>query len=95
MEDISPFLSNRKVVKHEILGEGAWRIATKHDPKREIVVMMVEHAEAIETPEEHLRANLVTIGLSVVGFDRVCTDDDLGHHPAADRQDIAGIPMQL
>ncbi|MDG2220723.1 MAG: protein kinase [Rubripirellula sp.] len=70
--DISPFLSDEKgegnVVNDPILGEGRWRVATKRDPEQGLVVMMAERAEDIETPGKRLRADLVTIGLSVVGF---------------------------
>jgi hypothetical protein len=77
--DLSPYLSSLssgKIGKHPISGSGRWRIANKDfkqssdlDPERRpFVVMMVEEAATIEDPGKRLRANLVTIGLSVVGF---------------------------
>jgi serine/threonine protein kinase len=69
-------LSSGEIGKHPISGSGRWRIATKDfkqssdpDPERRLFeVMMVEEAATIEDPGLRLRANLRTIGLSVVGF---------------------------
>ncbi|MCP4887794.1 MAG: protein kinase [Planctomycetaceae bacterium] len=70
--DISPFLSQARegatAVDDPILGGGRWRVATQRDPEQGLVVMMAERAEDIETPGKRLLADLVAIGLSVVGF---------------------------
>jgi hypothetical protein len=77
--DLSPYLpsgdlSSAEDGKHPISSKGGRRIATKQfkqssDPERgRFVVMMVEEAATIKAPGNRLRANLVIIGLSVVGF---------------------------
>jgi hypothetical protein len=70
--DLNPFLSG-EVGEHPVLGLGRWRTASKRidqssDPERGIYVVMLEEAATIEDPGKSLRANLVKIGLLVVGF---------------------------
>lgn len=75
--DLSSYRSTpspNNVGKHPISRSEGWRIATKdfqqsNAPNRgPFVVMMLEEVAAIEDPGCRLRANLETIGLSVVGF---------------------------